>query len=67
MGNRFKVLKSRVMWGERSKEVRNNKRGSEMLWIWGEGTQEVGMSKDKGKEEGKSSATARSMEEGERA
>ena len=49
------------MWGE---EARNSERSSEMFWMWGRGTQEVGVSKEKEKKERRSSTTVRSMGEG---
>ena len=37
-----------------------------MSWMWEEGTQEVGVSKNEGKEEGRGGITTRSIGEGER-
>jgi len=52
---------SDAVWGE---EARNSERSSEMFWMWGRGTQEVGVSKEKEKKERRSSTTVRSMGEG---
>ena len=34
------------MWSKRGEEVGNSQGGGEMLWVWREGTQEVGVSKE---------------------
>jgi len=39
------------VWSEGVKKIGNSKRGSKMLWMWGSGTQEVGVFKEEGKKE----------------
>ena len=40
-----------AVWSEGVKKIGNSKRGSKMLWMWGSGTQEVGVFKEEGKKE----------------
>ena len=51
------------MQSEESEEARDDKGGSEMFWMWEEGTQKVGVFKNERKKEGESSTTKRGVRE----
>ena len=55
------------MWSERGEEAGNSQRGGKVLWMWREGTQEVGVSKHEEKKVRESGTAVESMEEDKRA
>ena len=58
---------SDAVWSKGGEKTRDSKRGSEMFWIWGKGTQEVGVSKNEREKERGSSTTMQIVKESERA
>ena len=55
------------MWYKESEKIRNGGRGNKVFQLWQTRPQEVGMPPEERKEEGRSSTTMSSMEEGEEA